>query len=108
MATRIADYERTRMSGNSAYDRWRYAKEDNAMSRAVQQGYELFFNKARCNQCHVGDNFTDNNFHNLGVGWDPKTKTFTDEGRWAITHGTDDEGSADSDRGRSRRRRSAK
>jgi cytochrome c peroxidase len=39
-----------------------------AVSKAVFNGWTLFFNKARCNGCHVGDNFTDNTFHNLGVG----------------------------------------
>ena len=100
VAHALADYERTRMSGNSPYDRWRYAKQDDALSPAAKEGYDLFFNKARCNQCHVGDNFTDSNFHNLGVGWDPKTRTFTDEGRWVVTRNTVDEGFADSDRGR--------
>ena len=33
--------------------------------------------------CHVGVNFTDEQFHNLGVGWDEKTKKFADLGRWA-------------------------
>jgi len=31
-------------------------------------GRNLFFGKARCSNCHVGDNFTDHAFHNLGVG----------------------------------------
>jgi len=31
-------------------------------------GRELFFNKARCTNCHTGDTFTDHTFHNLGVG----------------------------------------
>ncbi len=35
---------------------------------ALERGRALFFGKARCNSCHVGDNFTDNDFHNLGVG----------------------------------------
>ena len=100
VAHALADYERTRMSGNSAYDRWRYAKDDNALSPLAKQGYDLFFNKARCNQCHVGDNFTDSNFHNLGVGWNARTKTFSDEGRWVVTKGTSDRGQADTDRGR--------
>ena len=100
VAHALADYERTRMSGNSPYDRWRYNREDNAVSQQVKDGYDLFVGKARCNQCHLGDNFTDNNFHNLGVGWNPKTKTFSDEGRWVVTRGTVDEGFADSDRGR--------
>ncbi len=34
----------------------------------IHHGRTLFFGKARCNLCHQGDNFTDNQFHNLGVG----------------------------------------
>ncbi len=37
-------------------------------SNRIKNGHTLFFNKARCNTCHAGDNFTDNLFHNLGVG----------------------------------------
>jgi cytochrome c peroxidase len=37
-------------------------------ARQLDRGRSLFFGKARCNQCHTGDNFTDNQFHNLGVG----------------------------------------
>jgi cytochrome c peroxidase len=39
-----------------------------AMAKSLSDGRTLFFGKARCNSCHVGDNFTDNQFHNLGVG----------------------------------------
>src|SRR5262249_3504669 len=39
-----------------------------AVAKSIANGRGLFFNKARCNACHVGDNFTDNQFHNLGVG----------------------------------------
>lgn len=38
------------------------------VSKSLASGIKLFFGKARCNSCHVGDNFTDNLFHNLGVG----------------------------------------
>jgi cytochrome c peroxidase len=38
------------------------------VAKSLASGRELFFNKARCATCHVGDNFTDNQFHNLGVG----------------------------------------
>lgn len=31
-------------------------------------GRELFFNKARCTNCHTGDTYTDHGFHNIGVG----------------------------------------
>ncbi len=39
-----------------------------AVAKSIDSGRALFFGKARCNSCHVGDNFTDNGFHNLGVG----------------------------------------
>ena len=69
----IADYERTRMSGNSPWDKWRKGGDTNAVSQEVKRGHELFFGNAFCNNCHLGQNFTDSKFHNLGVGWDAKT-----------------------------------
>ncbi len=39
-----------------------------ATAKSIHNGRALFFGKARCNGCHIGDNFTDNQFHNLGVG----------------------------------------
>jgi cytochrome c peroxidase len=57
VAKAIADYERTRMSGNSPYDRWKNGDES-AVRRAVKLGDQLFFDKAGCNQCHLGYNFT--------------------------------------------------
>ena len=87
----IADYERTRMSGNSPWDRWR-AGDRNAVSAEVKKGHRLFFGNAFCNNCHLGQNFTDGKFHNLGVGWDPETKTFADEGRYAVTKEEADKG----------------
>ncbi len=87
----IADYERTRMSGNSAWDRWR-AGDQNAVSDDVKKGHRLFFGDAFCNNCHLGPNFTDSQFHNLGVGWNPETKTFADEGRYVVTKKESDKG----------------
>jgi len=92
VAKAIADYERTRMSGNSPWDRWRYNHEENAVSAQVKQGHELFQGKADCAQCHLSNNFTDGQFHNLGVGWIPEKKTFKDEGRWAISKDLGEEG----------------
>ena len=93
IAKAIVDYERTRMSGNSAWDRWRYDRDEKAVSDQVKQGHELFFGKAKCRQCHAGNNFTDSKFHNLGIGWDPEAKQFSDEGRFVV----------DEERGRPRR-----
>lgn len=38
------------------------------LARSINNGRVLFNGKARCNGCHVGDNFSDSQFHNLGVG----------------------------------------
>ena len=81
----IADYERTRMSGNSPWDKWRKGGDRNAVSQEVKKGHELFFGNAFCNNCHLGQNFTDGKFHNLGIGWDPEAKKFADEGRYGVT-----------------------
>ena len=89
----IADYERTRMSGNSPWDRWQKKRDESAVSEKVKQGHKLFFfGKGACNQCHLGQNFTDNSFHNLGVGWDEAAQKFKDEGRYAVTNDKKDLG----------------
>ena len=87
----IADYERTRMSGNSPWDRWR-AGDDDAVSKDVKKGHALFFGNGFCNNCHLGPLLTDGKFHNLGVGWDAEAKTFSDEGRYAVTKENADKG----------------
>jgi cytochrome c peroxidase len=92
VAKAIVAYEQTRMSGNSPWDRWRYNRDESAVSERAKQGHELFFGKAKCRQCHAGNNFTDTKFHNLGVGWDPTTRQFSDEGRYAITKVESDRG----------------
>ena len=91
VAKAIADYERTRMSGNSPWDRWRNG-EDDAVSEEVKQGHDLFFEKAACNQCHLGQSFTDSQFHNLGIGWDAEGAQFADIGRYAISEEDGDQG----------------
>ena len=98
-AQAIADYERTRLSGNSPYDRWRRTRDATAVPADVKLGHELFFGKAGCVQCHVGSRFTDNNFHNIGIGWDDTSRAFADEGRYVATKGTVNESFGAADRG---------
>lgn len=86
VAAALADYVRTRRSGNAPYDRWRYARERQAVSADAKLGSDIFFFKGRCAMCHAGFNFSDGRFHNLGVGWNAATQTFADEGRLAVTH----------------------
>ena len=92
VAQAIADYERTRVSGNSPYDRWRFNRDQSAVPASAKLGRDLFFDKAGCVQCHVGSNFTDGKFHNVGVGWDPRRRVCADEGRFIVTKKPEDLG----------------
>jgi cytochrome c peroxidase len=92
VAKAIADYERTRMSGGSPWDKWKKNKDEGAVSDEVKRGDELFFGKAECNQCHLGQNLTDSLFHNLGIGWDAKAQKFKDEGRVVVSKMKEDTG----------------
>ncbi len=69
----IASFERTLVSGDSPFDRYMYGGDKNAMSEAAIRGLEIYRTKARCQDCHtIGQTsaiFTDNKFHNLGVGF---------------------------------------
>ena len=65
----IAAYERTVLSGDAPYDRFK-AGDESALSESAQRGMKLFFGKAHCSACHAGPNFTDNGFHNVGIGMD--------------------------------------
>ena len=44
----------------------------------------LFF-EGRCANCHAGFNFSDGRFHNIGIGWDEASRSFSDQGRFAVT-----------------------
>ncbi len=69
----LATYTRALVSGGSAFDRWRYGGDSQALNAAARRGYELFRGKGGCASCHrVGRSsalFTDDGFHNTGVGW---------------------------------------
>ncbi|MFV0445240.1 MAG: cytochrome-c peroxidase, partial [Planctomycetaceae bacterium] len=80
IAQAIAAYERTILSGDAPFDRFK-AGDAKALSAAAERGRKLFFGKANCAACHSGPNFTDNAFHNIGVGWNAKNKSFSDIGR---------------------------
>ena len=69
IAKSIAAYERTVLTGDAPYDRYK-AGDESALSESAARGRKLFFGKANCSACHSGANFTDNAFHNIGVGMD--------------------------------------
>lgn len=89
VAKAIAAYERTILSGNAPYDRFK-AGDKNALSETAQRGMKLFFGKANCTACHAGYNFSDGGYHNLGVGIKAKK---VDIGRIAVSKLTQDRGS---------------
>ena len=78
----IASFQRTILSGNSPADRFDQGQEEKAISAAAQNGLILFREKARCTKCHSGFNFSDEKFHNLGIGWDDNK---VDLGRYMVT-----------------------
>ncbi len=81
VAQAIASFERTVLSGDAPYDRFK-AGEQAALSPAAQRGMKVFFNKGHCSACHTGPSFSDGGFHNIGVGMDDPEP---DPGRKAVT-----------------------
>lgn len=75
----LASFQRSLLSFESPYDRYRYGGQKNAISTAARRGEQLFFGeKLECYHCHGGFNFTDNlkhartpfpeiGFHNTGL-----------------------------------------
>lgn len=85
----IASFQRTVLSGNSPADRFDQGQEAGAISASAQNGLTLFRDKARCTKCHSGFNFTDEKFHNLGIGWDDNK---VDLGRYLVTSNAEEIG----------------
>lgn len=92
----IASFERTVVSANSPFDRWKYGHDEKAVSNSVKRGFVVFTarNKGNCAACHlVGEDyalFTDNKFHNLGIGVD--FGEIKDPGLYAVSHKEFDRG----------------
>jgi len=66
----------------------------NPMSESAIRGAAIFFSEnSGCTQCHVGANFADEKYYNLGVGYDaPETAKEIDLGRYAETKQEEDRG----------------
>lgn len=89
IADAIAAFERTIVSQNSAFDKYMLG-DHKAMDEAAVRGMTLFKGKARCILCHNGPNFTDNQFHNLGV---PQVGPLKEDlGRFAVSRLERDKG----------------
>jgi cytochrome c peroxidase len=89
IAKAIASFERTVLSGNAPYDRFKMG-DTKAMSAEAQRGAKIFFGKGHCSACHTGPNFSDQAFHNIGIGMD---KEKPDLGRYEVSKQVGDKGS---------------
>ncbi len=69
----LASYQRALNSADSAFDRWYYGKQNDAVSEQVKKGFQLFSGKAGCSACHLLNEhhalLTDQQLHNTGIGY---------------------------------------
>lgn len=85
----ISNFERSFISGNSAYDHYHYQNKQNLLSQAQINGMNLFFStKTNCSQCHSGFNFTNYSYESNAL-----LDHYRDSGRMRLTR-------LESDRGR--------
>jgi len=82
----LAQFERSLISGQSAYDLEFNYNIEGSMSEEALRGKLLFeSNKVSCSSCHSGFNFTDYSFQNNGL-----YAEYLDEGRARLTQDVDD------------------
>ncbi len=83
----IAAYQTRLVRGHAPFDTFVEGLKANdpqkiaALNPAAQRGLKLFMGKGGCVRCHSGPTFTDESFHNLGLGPRPWLDP-NDEGRW--------------------------
>ncbi|MCF7984445.1 MAG: hypothetical protein K9L70_08585 [Thiohalocapsa sp.] len=74
VAKAIASFERTLIAGDSPFDRFYFGGDPDALTPQQIRGLSVYLVQGRCNSCHVIEQdqalFTDNKFHNVGVGID--------------------------------------
>lgn len=88
----LAQFERTLISGNSKYDRYSRKESGATLNAEEQQGLALV--NSKCRNCHAGELFTDNNYHNNGIDNDFTNDAFERVfmGRFRITNNPADLG----------------
>lgn len=77
----ISNFERSFISGNSAYDQYYFHNNKNALTQSQINGMNLFFSsKTNCSQCHSGFNLSNYAFENNGL-----YEIYRDNGRMRLT-----------------------
>lgn len=85
IAKALATYQRSINIINTKFDQF-IEGDHYALNEQEKLGMEVFVGKGRCILCHSGPNFTDDQYHNVGVDSD-------DIGRYEITKRDEDKGS---------------
>ncbi|MFT5485160.1 MAG: cytochrome c peroxidase [Paracoccaceae bacterium] len=73
VAKAMAAFQETIVSGKSSFDTFRDALDAGdtagvaAYSETAKRGLKLFVGKGRCDLCHFGPNFTNGEFHDIGL-----------------------------------------
>lgn len=80
----IGTFQRTINIMNTKFDQF-IAGDNDALSEEEKFGMEVYVNQGSCIACHAGPNFTDLQFHNIGV-------MSGDEGLMKITGEPEDDG----------------
>ncbi len=87
------DLEALKDDDPETYKKYLSVKADadaHPMSESARRGMALFFSeKSNCTACHAGANFTDEKYHNIGVGMDAQSP---DLGRYEVTKDEKDKG----------------
>jgi cytochrome c peroxidase len=81
----LAAFQRKLVTGETAYDRWLQGDTE-ALTKAQSNGRFLFFTRGQCAICHIGADFSDHDFHNVGTG------TLDDLGRYSISGAEEEKG----------------
>ncbi len=86
LTSAIAEFERTLISNQSAYDHYLNG-DKSALTRSQLRGKKLFFDELYCAKCHNGPDLTNDALTNNGL-----YKTYLDTGRMRLTEKEVDRG----------------
>ncbi|WP_308851425.1 cytochrome-c peroxidase [Pedobacter sp.] len=89
VAKALANFQRTLTSRRSRFDRFLEGEYKQLNDKEVE-GLHLFRTKARCINCHNGQYFTDESFHNIGLTY--YKRKYEDLGRYNVTKDPNDVG----------------
>jgi len=68
LSVALAAYVRTLVHGDTVIDKFRDGEGSGLITREERAGQWIYESKGDCWKCHSGGNFTDEKFHNTGIG----------------------------------------